>query len=197
MVRFRVYFFCAIPLICSIIGLPQAGHSDIYRYVDENGVVQFTDTPTSGHFRFHRKERGSSSGAGGPVTDLIVHYASKYGLDASLVKAVIKVESDYDPMAVSSKGALGLMQLIPETAKDMNVADPLSPDQNIAGGTRYLRLMLDQFGGDLELALAAYNAGPGSVKRYGGIPPFAETIRYVQKVKKYLLYYRQGKDVIL
>ncbi len=193
MVRLLPQIFCAIAVICSVLGLPAAGFGDIYRYVDENGVVQFTDTPTAGHFRFHRKERG----AGGSVTDLITHYASMYGLDTSLVKAVIKVESDYDPMAVSSKGALGLMQLIPETAKDMNVVDPMSPDQNIAGGTRYLRLMLDQFGGDLELGLAAYNAGPGNVKRYGGIPPFDETIRYVEKVKKYLRYYRQSKDAIL
>ena len=117
-------------------------------------------------------------------------------LEEALIQAVIKVESDYNPSAVSSKGALGMMQLIPKTAKFLKVADPLDPEQNIRGGSHYLRLMLDQFKGDLDLALAAYNAGPTAVRRYGGVPPFAETQRYLTKVKFYLDYYRSSPDVI-
>ena len=129
--------------------------------------------------------------------ELIRRYAGQYNLDEALVKAVIKVESDYRPHIVSSKGAQGLMQLIPETARDMNVVDPFDPSENIHGGTKYLRLMLDQFNGDLELALAAYNAGPGTVKRHGGIPPYTETLNYIQRVKHYLDYYRQAGDALL
>ena len=98
---------------------------------------------------------------------------------------MIKVESDYQPHIVSSKGAQGLMQLIPETARDMNVVNPFDPSENINGGTKYLRLMLDQFNGDLELALAAYNAGENAVLKYGTIPPYKETRTYVDRVLRY------------
>ncbi|MDH5298794.1 MAG: lytic transglycosylase domain-containing protein [Desulfobulbaceae bacterium] len=108
-----------------------------------------------------------------------------------LVKAVIKVESDFDHRALSSKGAMGLMQLMPETASDMHVNDPFDPKSNIMGGTRYLGLLLGQFGGDLLLALAAYNAGPTRVVlAQNTIPPFPETIEYVKKVLRHYKRYR-------
>jgi soluble lytic murein transglycosylase-like protein len=173
-----------------------AVHADIYRYVDANGVVHFTNTPTNRQFHFFMKEKRQKK-ATGSVPDLIRHYAAIFNLDDSLVRAVIKVESDYDPNALSSKGAQGLMQLIPGTARDMNVSDPFNPAQNICGGSRYLRLMLDQFGGNLEMALAAYNAGPSTVRRYGGVPPFDETRKYVKKVKKFYRHYQQNKDLTL
>lgn len=119
--------------------------------------------------------------AKGPVHELIVAHARRHALDPRLVAAVIKVESDFERKAVSSSGAQGLMQLMPQTAAELGVGDPFDPAQNIAGGTRYLRQMLDRFG-RLELALAAYNAGPRAVEKHRGIPPFAETQRYVQKV---------------
>jgi soluble lytic murein transglycosylase len=175
---------------------PSVGYGDIYRYVDTSGVVHFTDTPTTGQYRFFRKEK-KARGDKDSVTDLIKHYASVFNLEDSLVRAVIKVESDYNPNALSRKGAQGLMQLIPETARDMKVTNPFNPEDNIRGGSRYLRLMLDQFDGSIDLALAAYNAGPSAVRRHGGIPPYAETRNYVEKVKKYLLHYRQNSEPFL
>jgi soluble lytic murein transglycosylase len=103
-------------------------------------------------------------------------------LEPALVLAVIAAESAFDPLARSVKGALGLMQLMPETARELGVADPFDPDANVAGGTRYLRRMLDRFGGDFTLALAAYNAGPSAVDRHGGVPPYPETRSYVERV---------------
>ena len=111
--------------------------------------------------------------------------SAKYNLPTNVMIGVIKAESDFQVRTVSSKGAQGLMQLMPETAKELGVKDPFDIDQNIDGGARYLRKMLDLFGGDLKLALAAYNSGPETVKRYNGIPPYKETTRYVERVFKF------------
>lgn len=169
---------------------PAAGRADIYRYVDSNGVMHFTNTPTSSKYAFYLKEKAPKSAARQSVEAIIERYASANRLDKALVKAVIKAESDYNPRAVSSKGAIGMMQLIPATAREMKVSDPFDPEDNIRGGTRYLRKMLDLFNGNLDLALAAYNAGPGAVQRHGGIPPYPETRTYVQRVKQFLAAYR-------
>lgn len=166
--------------------------ADIYKYVDTNGVVHFTNVPTTTRFKLHKKQGRSRL----TVQDVIRRYASHYRLEEALVRAVIKVESDYNPSAVSKAGAVGMMQLIPKTAKLLKVLDPLDPEQNIRGGSHYLRMMLDQFQGDLDLALAAYNAGPTAVRRHGGVPPYEETIRYLTKVKYYLDYYRSSREVI-
>lgn len=115
-------------------------------------------------------------------------------VDPYLVKAVIRAESSFNHRAVSKKGALGLMQLMPETARQLGVPDPFNPQQNIDGGTRYLRQLLDTFNGDLRLSIAAYNAGPGAVKRAGGVPKFPETVEYVSRVlKHYQGYKSRGK----
>jgi soluble lytic murein transglycosylase len=164
--------------------------ADIYRYVDSNGVMHFTNTPTHSRYAFYLKESPSREITHRNFEDIIERYASANRLEKALVKAVIKAESNYNPRAVSSKGAQGMMQLIPETAREMMVVDPFDPEDNIRGGTRYLRKMLDLFNDNLDLALAAYNAGPGAVRQHGGIPPYTETVNYVRKVKGFLNAYR-------
>lgn len=115
-------------------------------------------------------------------SELIGSYAQKHGLDPSLVRRVIEAESNFDPKSVSKKGAMGLMQLMPETARELGVTNPFDPEQNIAGGTKYLARLLKQNRGNISLALAAYNAGPGAVRDHGGIPPFPETKQYIAKI---------------
>lgn len=116
------------------------------------------------------------------IENHIKEYSFKYGLDPELIKAVIKVESNYNPRAVSPKGAIGLMQLLPSTAKLMGINNPFDIKENIYGGCKYLKYLLEEFSGDLKLALAAYNSGKERVIQYNGIPPFKETINYVKKV---------------
>ena len=196
MISIRIILF-AIVLIIPLVSVIPHAEADIYRYVDANGRVHFTDTPTHGRWDIYRKEKISGTTGHRSYNDIIRLHANSYQLEEALVKAVIKVESDYQPRTVSKKGAQGLMQLIPETAKDLNVRNPFDPSENIRGGSEYLRRMLDLFDDDMELALAAYNSGPTTVKRYGGIPPYEETRNYVEKVKRYLDHYRQSVGTLL
>lgn len=199
----KIYWLTRIGIgfgLVLIIGLPEMLHADIYRYVDANGISHFTNTPTNKHYAFYRKEQGKSGttpnldtgNSAHEVTDIIRRYAGVFNLEEALIRAVIKAESNYNPRAVSKKGAMGIMQLIPETARIMDVKNPFNPEENIRGGSRYLRDMLNQFDNNLEFAIAAYNAGPGAVRRYGGIPPYEETRTYVERVKKYMLSYRKN-----
>ncbi len=131
------------------------------------------------------KRTGTATPAPTPtpeISSLVEQTADRLQVDPQLVDAIIKVESQYDPMALSNKGAMGLMQLIPETAQRFGVANPFDPKDNIEGGVSYLRHLLDMFGGDLPRSLAAYNAGEGAVQRSGGIPSYTETRDYVRKV---------------
>jgi soluble lytic murein transglycosylase-like protein len=133
----------------------------------------------------------ASLGAGdNAYSDLIQAAAAKYGLDASVLKGLIKQESGFNPNAGSPAGAQGLTQLMPATAASLGVTDVHDPAQAIDGGARYLKLQLDRFGGDYTKALAAYNAGPGAVQRFGGVPPYAETRNYVTKVLGYADQFR-------
>jgi soluble lytic murein transglycosylase-like protein len=125
---------------------------------------------------------GSTGLPGAGLEELIGRVAARYDLPPAMLRAVVEVESGFNPRAVSPAGAMGLMQLMPATATALGVQDPFNPEANLDGGARYLRQLLDSFQGDAARALAAYNAGPGAVKRYGGIPPYRETQAYVQKV---------------
>lgn len=130
-------------------------------------------------------ELRAENASGHPVEKSVQQAAAKYSLSPELIRGVIRAESNYKVDAVSSAGARGLMQLMPETARELGVTNPFDIRQNIDGGARYLRQMLDRFGGDLKLALAAYNAGPGAVEQFNGDVPFAETRQYVQRVLRY------------
>lgn len=133
---------------------------------------------------------GPATGAATPFAAEIEAAAQQEGVDPALLKALIRQESNFNPNAVSPAGATGLTQLMPATAAGLGVTDPTDPKQALAGGAKYLRQQLDRFGGDEKMALAAYNAGPGAVARFGGVPPYAETQNYVQKVLGYAEQYR-------
>ena len=134
----------------------------------------------------------ASDDAGGAYAPLIEQAAARYGLDPSLLSGLIEQESGFDPTASSSAGALGLTQLMPATAASLGVGEPLNPAQSIEGGARYLSGLLHQFGGNTANALAAYNAGPGAVEQYGGVPPYPETQQYVAKVLDYAASFSQS-----
>lgn len=197
----RRIIFCGFALLL-ITGLGLPASADIYKYEDEAGVLHFTDAPTDKRFKVFMRDlkkdkqlRTSFRLAGcarnpEEFEPIINECAIKYGVDKSLVKAVIHAESGYNPTAVSPKGAQGLMQLMPKTAQGLKVANSLDPSDNIHGGVRYLRFLLDTFKGDETLALAAYNSGLNKVAKYRGVPPYAETRNYVTKVLSYRRNYQ-------
>jgi soluble lytic murein transglycosylase-like protein len=127
-------------------------------------------------------ELGAASLERGELRRLIHEVSTEHGVDPKLIDALVQVESDYDPKAVSRRGAMGLMQLMPETAKRLNVDDPFDPADNVRGGVKELSRLVNRYSGNLQLALAAYNAGEGAVSKYRGVPPYAETRSYVSKI---------------
>jgi soluble lytic murein transglycosylase len=171
--------------------------ADIYMYIDSQGVMHFTNTPTSTQYRVYIKEKPKPNVDRlkdmDRYDDIIAEAQRRHGVAGPLIKAMVRVESAFDPRAVSHKGALGLMQIMPKNLKRLKVRDPYNPWDNIMGGTRYLKEMLERFDGQLPLALAAYNAGPHSVEQYRGIPPYDETQKYVRKVMRFYAIFKKEK----
>ena len=203
--------------ITAVMALPLTAAADIYQYVDAEGVVHFTTVkPGAANAKLYMKSepraaRASHASAAGvtptaPQDRSVDRYtrfdehirqaATLYQIPEALVRAVIKVESDYDPRAVSYAGARGLMQLMPETAERLGVKDINDPRENIFGGVRYLRVLANMFNGDLDFTVAAYNAGENAVIQHRGIPPYTQTRDYVVKVNKFYRRYRTIADPI-
>jgi soluble lytic murein transglycosylase len=196
----------AAALLLALAPRPAAAQN-VWVYQDPSGGLHFSDTRY--HLGYQRLQPKSLPSSTGPFSysaiatpdasdddgrwDALIRRAARaYGLSPAMIKAVIHAESSFDPYAVSHRGARGLMQLMPITAGAMGVSDPFNPWQNISGGTRYLQQLVQRFDGDLNLTLAAYNAGPAVVERYNGLPPFKVTRRYVKRVLE--LYRRYDAD---
>jgi soluble lytic murein transglycosylase-like protein len=197
---------------------PKRDSNNYYKYVDGDGVIHITNRPQGkkGAWKLYQSiaanrtgagVRGGGGGGGGPSGPLTLDSerahrydayirgaARRYQLPESFVRAVIHTESRFSPSAVSPAGAMGLMQLMPSTAKFLGVTAPFDPRQNIYGGCKLLRLLANRFNGDMVLVAAGYNAGPGAVLKYGGVPPYAETRAYVKSVlRRYYAYERQAQ----
>ncbi len=188
-------------LICLLLTAPSAS-AGIYRYEDENGVIHFTNCPRDAKYKLYIRESKEDVGdenntavvsyakSNGQYDSMISEFSKKYEVDFALIKAMIRAESGFNPVAVSKKGAKGLMQLMPETALRMNVSNVFNPRENIDGGVRYFKYLLSLFNNDLQLSLAAYNAGENIVAELGSIPPYRETKDYVKRVLSYYRSYR-------
>src|SRR5512143_2044281 len=173
----------------SLLGIlpPTTSQAEIYQYIGANGTISLTNVPSDARYRKIELEsaRFHATLSERELEPVIKRHSSQQQLHPALIRAVIKAESNFDPRAVSRAGAIGLMQLMPQTAARMDVHDMYDPDDNVAGGTKYLRQLLDRFHGNLPLALAAYNAGENIVDRYQALPPIDETRQYVRKVLRY------------
>jgi soluble lytic murein transglycosylase-like protein len=185
------------------------GGEPTYKYREDDGTVWFTDQRPSGanfddyeFLGYHGRPPARSSCRGLTDRQRARRYARietplrratrRHGADLLLIKAIVAVESCFDPRAVSAVGARGLMQLMPSTARDLGVEEPFNIEANLDGGIRYFKRLRQRFAGDLDTTLAAYNAGPGAVERHGGIPPYPQTKRYVERVREQLRHYRDG-----
>ena len=189
----RVLNSAILVLVCQFLAV-STGWTDVYVHKDKNGILTFTNVPNHSGYRRVIREINSplvpTPALANSFDGFILAASNRYSIDADLIRAVIKTESDFNSNARSPKGAMGLMQLMPDTARQHNVLDAYNPLDNIEGGVRHLRLLLSRYSGDLELSLAAYNAGINAVERHGGIPPYTETREYVRRVLNFYDGYR-------
>lgn len=192
-------------MVAALFALGGAARADIYMYRDGKGVLHFSNAPTGRGYRpfladnspvrlaalptFRGPARLADPARRKRYDSLIREAARRYRVEPALVKAVIQAESDFVPYARSPKGAMGLMQLMPATARMHGVWQILDPRENVEGGVRHLRYLLDRYGGNLRLALAAYNAGVQAVSRHGGVPPYPETTEYLDRVLRFRQMY--------
>lgn len=184
-----------IAMMLGMSGLmPPAATSEMYQYIHQDGTVSVTNVPSDQRYRPVPSGLSSLNAqlSKKELDQAIAWYAKQHRLSTALLRAVIKAESGFDATAVSRAGALGLMQLMPRTAASLKVSNPLNPVENIGGGAKHLRYLLDRFHGNLPMALAAYNAGEYRVKRWQQIPPIQETQFYVQKVLRFYRDFRAG-----
>ena len=177
----------------------QSTPAEIYQFIGPNGAISLTNVPSDPRFRKIEIEssRFHTTLSERELEPVIRRHSSQHQLHPALIRAIIKAESDFDPRAVSRSGAIGLMQLMPQTAVRLDVRDMYDPDDNVGGGTKYLRQLLNRFHGNLPLALAAYNAGENAVERYQALPPFDETRQYVRKVLRYYRTFLVRDGVIM
>jgi hypothetical protein len=218
--KLSIMFLFPLFILAFLLASEFPSAAQMFRYVDKDGVLHFTNvptlpnqvkTPTMPPYTANLVNHVSPTRTVAPKPFYIRSFAAttcnslnqslfdphirfacrQYGLDYNLVKAVISAESAFDPAAISPKGAMGLMQLMPGTSRDLGVVDPFDPIQNIDGGVRYLRFLMDRFNNNVVLALAAYNAGPEAVQKHYGIPPYEETRNYVERVLDF--YVRSGR----
>jgi soluble lytic murein transglycosylase-like protein len=217
---------CVLALALGTVVVLSAREShadDVYSFRDRRGTQHFTNVPTDARFRavplvragvtrFSYKPRSAATTArrserlarterlwSEPPADLdqlIALTARRYGVETALVHAVVRAESAFDHLAISSAGAQGLMQLMPGTASEVGVRNAFHPQQNLEGGVFYLRQLIDRFDGNVQLAVAGYNAGPGAVERFGGVPPYTETIDYLERVFRYRQEYILSRRMV-
>lgn len=189
----RIFISAIFAMVCQFLAVGTAW-TDVYVHKDKDGILTFTNVPNHSGYRRVIREINSPSSAptysAKSFDDVILSASNRHSIDADLIRAVIKTESDFNSNARSPKGAMGLMQLMPDTARQHNVLDAYNPLDNIEGGVRHLRLLLSRYRGDVELSLAAYNAGINAIERHGGIPPYAETREYVRRVLHFYDGYR-------
>jgi soluble lytic murein transglycosylase-like protein len=187
---FCLFRILLIAVVCS--AAPRASYAQIYSWRDSSGTLVLSNTPknatavtfaVAGSRSDIRSTRKALSGRAAEYEPLVIEHAAANGVRPELVRGVIQAESAFNPLARSNKGAMGLMQLMPATASDYNVRNPYDASQNIRAGVAYLKALLTRYGNNEELALAAYNAGPGAVKKYGSVPPYRETRNYIARIR--------------